>query len=93
MESGKFVTESKQKLMERNGFLYSISRMMYLSPKLKKVFSVEAVIDHTEEWIKQRIAERNKDWKVYLNTPQQVKLEKMIARDIKLYYGKKRPVF
>ena len=42
--------------------------MAYINRKAKKVFSIEAVEDHSEEWLSDRIRERNDDdWRFYFN--------------------------
>ena len=45
--------------------------MAYVNRGAKKVVSVEAVKDHSEEWLKQLIAEANDsgDWRFYFDHP------------------------
>lgn len=42
--------------------------MSYVNRQTKKVFSVEAVDDHPEEWLSEKIRERTDgDWHFYFN--------------------------
>lgn len=58
---------AKEELLNRAGFHYNFDRMAYLNRDAKKIFSWEAIEDHTEDWILERINERNDSgtWKFY----------------------------
>lgn len=59
--------ETKKDILERSDYGYNFMRMVYFNRKAKKVFSVEAVEDHDENWLQARIAEENgsQEWKFY----------------------------
>jgi hypothetical protein len=60
-------TPEKDQILRSAGFRYHFDRMAYVNRKAKKVISVEAVEDRSEEWLKQWIAEANDsgDWRFY----------------------------
>lgn len=59
--------DTKQSLLEAAGFRYNFDRMAYINRRAKKVFAVETVDDHSEEWLVERIAAPNTtgDWQFY----------------------------
>ncbi len=59
--------DTKQSLLEEAGYWYNFERMAYINRRAKKVFAVETVDDHPEEWLAERIAEPNTtgDWQFY----------------------------
>jgi hypothetical protein len=61
----------KENFLRQAGFRYNFNRMSYINRAARKVFSVEAVEDHSEEWLLERIRERNDsgDWQFYFNDP------------------------
>jgi hypothetical protein len=58
-------------ILKDNGYRYNIHRMAYINRDAKKVFSIEAIEDHSLEWLSAKIAERsNGDWQFYFTEPQ-----------------------
>ena len=64
-------TLEKEQLLRSAGFRYHFDRMAYVNRNAKKVVSVEAVEDHSEEWLQQVISQPNDsgDWRFYFNQP------------------------
>jgi hypothetical protein len=64
-------TPEKDELLRTAGFRYHFDRMAYVNSKAKKVVSVEAVEDHSEDWLKQLIEQANDsgDWRFYFDQP------------------------
>lgn len=64
-------TPEKDQMLRSAGFRYYFDRMAYVNRKAKKVVSVEAVEDHSAEWLKQIIAQANDsgDWRFYFEQP------------------------
>lgn len=64
-------TLEKDELLRSAGFRYHFDRMAYVHSKAKKVVSIEAVEDHSEEWLRQIIAQANDsgDWRFYFDQP------------------------
>jgi hypothetical protein len=65
------VMDPKETLLSEAGFRYNFFRMSYINRAAKKVFSEEAVEDHSENWLIEKIRERNDsgDWQFYFNEP------------------------
>jgi hypothetical protein len=63
--------DSKENVLRLAGFRYNFDRMSYVNRASKKVFSVEAVEDHSEDWLVERIREANDsgEWQFYFNEP------------------------
>jgi hypothetical protein len=61
----------KETLLRQAGFRYNFDRLSYINRAAKKVFSVDAVEDHSEDWILEKMRERNDsgDWQFYFNDP------------------------
>ena len=61
----------KDDLLRSAGFRYHFDRMAYVNSKSKKIVSVEAVEDHSEDWLKQLIEQANDsgDWLFYFDQP------------------------
>jgi hypothetical protein len=60
----------KQRLLEEAGYRYSFERMSWINRKSKKIFSVQAVEDHSAEWLREKVHERTDgDWHLYFNEP------------------------
>lgn len=58
----------KEDLLNQAGYRYNFDRMAYVNRAAKKVFSIEAIEDHSEEWLSEKLAERNhSDWRFYFN--------------------------
>jgi hypothetical protein len=63
-------SKSKEKILEENGFKYHFIRMIYFNKRTRKIFSFEAIDDHGETWLVQKIQEKNKErWQFYFNNP------------------------
>lgn len=64
-------TRSKRQILEDAGYRYQFDRMIYVNRADKKIFSVESVDDHPEEWLAARIAERTEgnEWRFHFNSP------------------------
>jgi hypothetical protein len=65
------VMDSKENLLTQAGFRYNFFRMSYVNRATKKVFSEEAIEDHSEMWLLEKIRERNDsgEWQFYFNEP------------------------
>jgi hypothetical protein len=61
----------KDELLHSAGFRYHFGGMAYVNTKAKKVVSVEAVEGHSEDWLRQLIAQVNDsdDWLFYFDQP------------------------
>ncbi|HUP62456.1 MAG TPA: hypothetical protein VNA69_18775 [Thermoanaerobaculia bacterium] len=60
--------DTKEDLLKRAGYRYNFDRMAYINRDARKVFSVEAIEDHSAEWLCDRIAETNNgEWRFYFN--------------------------
>ena len=61
---------TKRQILEDAGYAYSFDRTIYVNRKTKKVFSVEYVEDHDEEWLKGRVGENTPGgkWQFYFNS-------------------------
>jgi len=59
----------KEELLKQAGYRYNFDRMVYVNRAAKKLFSVEAVEDNSEDWLGEKIAERNDtgEWQFYFN--------------------------
>jgi len=47
---------SKEELLRSAGFRYNFNRMAFIDRKTKKIISIEALEDHSEEWLGEMIA-------------------------------------
>ncbi len=61
----------KDELLHSAGFRYSFRRMAYINTNAKKVVSVEALEEHSGDWLRQMIAQVNDsgDWLFYFDEP------------------------
>ena len=61
--------KEKIAVLKDAGFRYVFERAVYLNRQMKKVFSLEAVEDHDEAWLRKCIGEATDagDWKIYFN--------------------------
>lgn len=59
--------DAKEQLLNKAGYFYNFDRLAYINREKKKVFAVETVEDHSEDWLVRKIAEPNTtgDWKFY----------------------------
>jgi len=64
-------TPEKEEVLRNAGFRYHFDRMAYVNRKTKQVVSVEAVADHSQEWLGQVVAQANEsgDWQFYFEQP------------------------
>lgn len=64
-------TLEKDEMLRSAGFRYHFDRMAYVNRETKKVVSVEAVEDHSDEWLREMIAQANDsgDWRFYFDQP------------------------
>lgn len=64
-------TPEKDEILRSAGFRYHFDRMAYVNREAKKIFSVEAVEDHPEEWVREMIAQENDsgDWRFFFDQP------------------------
>lgn len=70
----------KEEILWQAGYRYNFDRMAYVNRKAKKVFGVEYVADHPEEWLAEKIAEvgDSDEWQVYTNE----RLSPRVYRDL-----------
>lgn len=60
--------DEKNELLKRAGYRYNFDRMVYISRATKKVFSIQAIEDHSSEWLRDRMSEDNDgEWRFYFN--------------------------
>ena len=66
-------TPEKDEMLRSAGFRYYFDRMAYVNRKAKKIISVEAVDDTTEQSLSKMIAEPNEsgEWQFYFTNGQQ----------------------
>jgi hypothetical protein len=59
----------KEELLKQAGYRYNFDRMVYINRDARKIFSVEAIEDKPEEWLIEKIAEKNDDgeWQFFFN--------------------------
>lgn len=59
--------DTKERLLREAGYSYNFDRLAYVSRAAKKVFAVEVIEDHSEEWLARKLAEPNTtgDWRFY----------------------------
>jgi hypothetical protein len=63
-------SKSKEKILQENRFRYHFNRMIYFNKETRKIFSFEAIDDHDEAWLLQKIREANTEhWQFYFNNP------------------------
>jgi len=64
-------TPEKDEMLRSAGFRYHFDRMAYVHSKAKKIVSVEAVEDHSEDWLRELIEQTNDsgDWRFYFDQP------------------------
>jgi hypothetical protein len=62
--------DAKEQLLKQAGYGYNFNRLAYINRRARKIFSVEAVEDHSAEWLSDKIAENNHgEWRFYFNEP------------------------
>jgi len=72
---------AKEQLLRTAGYYYDFYQMAYVNRKEKKIFSVEALEDHSEDWIRQRMAQPNDTgkWLFFMNQQPSPAVAKIIA--------------
>ena len=77
------VPKSKKQLLEEAGYKYNFDLEIYFNKQFKKIFSLNAIDDHDEAWLVDRLAETTKnEWKFYFNEPPSEKIEKNILSEL-----------
>lgn len=62
------VMDTKETLLNQAGYRYNFERMVYLNRAARKLFSVEAIEDHSAEWLREKMGEENQgEWQFYFN--------------------------
>ena len=63
--------DSKEQMLQQAGYTYSFDREIYFNRKAKKVFSVEFVMDHSEDDLQRSLSEKTEgeEWHFYFNAP------------------------
>jgi hypothetical protein len=69
-------------LLKDAGFRYHFDREIYYNRRLRKIFSLEAIEDQDEIWLKRKIDEPRGQWKFYFNQEPSVAVGKLIIREI-----------
>lgn len=69
-------------LLKEGRFRYHFDREVYYNPRLRKIFSLEAIEDHDERWLKRWIDEPRADWKFYFNKEPTPAIRQLIIREI-----------
>ena len=60
----------KISLLKQASFRYNFDRMVYFNRECRKVFSLEAIEDHDESWLRERLqeVEPSDGWRFYFNS-------------------------
>jgi len=63
------VMEAKTETLNSNDFQYHFNRHIYYNQQSKKIFSAEIIEDNPEDWLVDKIQEKNNtgSWQIYLN--------------------------
>ncbi len=59
--------DEKEKLLKTHGFVFQFRREIYYNPRMKKIFSIEAIDDHDLGWLKRQINETHSGWRFYFD--------------------------
>jgi hypothetical protein len=78
------IVTSKKEMLESAGYRYNFNRMVYFNQAARKVFSVEAIEDDSEQWLHDRIAEKNgeRGWRFYFNAPPSDAIEQELVNEL-----------
>jgi len=59
--------DAKERLLRQAGYSYHFDRLAYVNREARKVFAVETIEDHGEDWLVRKLAEPNTSgaWKFY----------------------------
>ena len=74
----------KSGVLEREGFVYHFSRMIYINAEKKKVFSHEAIEDNPVNWLIEKINEASipDDWQFYFSGTLDEEIKRDVLREI-----------
>lgn len=63
--------DAKERLLRQAGYAYNFDRLAYVNHQTRKVFAVETLEDHGEDWLERKLAEPNTSgsWKFYDEPP------------------------
>jgi hypothetical protein len=80
----------KAKILEKAGFSYHFSRMIYINDEKRKVFSHEAIDDNPVNWLKEKINEASvpDDWQFYFSGTLNAEIKRDVLREIAPNYVK-----
>ncbi|KTD37593.1 hypothetical protein Lmor_0456 [Legionella moravica] len=61
--------KTKKEILNSNNFQYHFNRDIYYNKQSKKIFSTEIIQDNTEDWLVDKIQEKNNtgSWQIYFN--------------------------
>ncbi len=74
----------KSDVLEKEGFFYHFSRMIYINAEKKKVFSHEAIEDNPVSWLIEKINEPSipDDWQFYFSGTIDEEIKRDVLREI-----------
>jgi len=74
----------KSIILEKGGFSYHFSRMIYINVEKRKVFSHEAIDDNPVRWLIEKINEASvpDDWQFYFSGTLDEKIKRDVLREI-----------
>ena len=61
----------KKDILKENGFEYNFERELYYNKALKKIFSIEIIMEKDPSWLKEKIKEQNEpgsQWAFYFSS-------------------------
>ena len=75
---------TKVRILEEAGFKYNFLRMLYFNQSTKKAFSVEFVEDHSEDEIKNCLAQNTDPahWTLYNNGPVSETVKRELEKEL-----------
>lgn len=64
------VKTNKEPVLRTSGYTYNFDRMVYMNRAKRKAFSVEWIEDHSEQELREKMAEPNSSgkWQLYFNS-------------------------
>ncbi|STX50466.1 Uncharacterised protein [Legionella busanensis] len=76
--------ETKTGILNSNGFQYHFVRHIYYNKQSKKIFSEEIIEDNTEDWLINKIQEKNNtgSWQIYFNEGCTFDLQKELISEL-----------
>ena len=77
-------TAGKARILEKEGFSYHFSRMIYINDEKRKVFSHEAIDDNPVSWLEGKINEASvpNDWQFYFSGTLDEEIKRDVLREI-----------